>query len=75
MIIGFKIIGTSALGQTWECCGKIENVDWPDHDLLGKAMKESFMQLTGGKAIFGKPGVGCRGPYSIVRIELHAVPS
>jgi hypothetical protein len=26
--------------------------------------------LTNGKAIYGKPGYGCRGPYGITRFEV-----
>ena len=73
-MIGFKIIGSAANGQTFECCGKIDNADWTDHDLLGKAMLDSYHQLTSGKAVFGKPGVGCRGPYKIQCIALQRMP-
>ena len=27
-------------------------------------------RLTNGKAIYGKPGYGCRGPYGITRFEV-----
>lgn len=70
MIIKFIVSGTAAGGQSFECRGAIDNADWNDQDLLGRAMRDSFMQLTQGKAVFGKPGIGCRGPYKITRFEL-----
>lgn len=35
-----------------------------------QATQNVFKQLTEGKAVFGKPGVGCKGPYKIT--EFHA---
>jgi hypothetical protein len=27
-------------------------------------MKRAFITLTTGRAVYGQPGVGCKGPYS-----------
>ena len=62
--------GIAASGQSWKTTGTVE-VEWID--AFDAAMRDSFRQLTGGKAVFGKPGVGCRGPYEIRRFELTAV--
>lgn len=63
----FVIEGTAADGQTWTCRGTVDS-DYPD--CLMDATRAGFQQLTGGKAVYGKPGVGCRGPYKINRFEL-----
>jgi hypothetical protein len=69
----FEILGTAAGGQTWETSGKIDDADNDLPAVFDDAMRLSFAQLTNGKAIFGKPGVGCSGPYKIRRIVIEAV--
>jgi hypothetical protein len=64
----FKLAGTGAGGQTWETRGTI-NCD--AGQAFAEAMRESFQQLTDGRAVFGLPGVGCNGPYDVVRIEIE----
>jgi hypothetical protein len=34
---------------------------------------EVFMQLTGGKAVFGSPGLKCVGPYRILKVMIELV--
>lgn len=63
-IYTFKMDGSGGDGQTWSTSGTIQ-CDWPD--AFNVAMSHTFEQLTNGQAIFGKPGVGCRGPYDIHR--------
>jgi hypothetical protein len=70
MISEYTIEGTSAGGQTWKTKGRV-STDYPECML--DAMQHSFLQLTQGKAVFGQPGVGCRGPYKINRVELVTV--
>lgn len=65
----YTVEGTGANGQTWKCEGHVP-MDIPDPECLTAVLRSSFNQLTGGKAIYGQPGVGCRGPYKFVRIEL-----
>lgn len=65
----FTVDGTAADGQTWFCRGDVEG-ELPQ--ILDAAMRQAFEQLTQGKAIFGHPGVGCRGPYKLRKFELLA---
>lgn len=44
------------------------------HDTFDVAMEETFHQLTHGKAVYGSPGVGCRGPYTIKRVVIEEQP-
>lgn len=67
MISKYTVEGTASDGQTWMTEGSV-NGDFPD--CLEDAMRAAFQQLTGGKAVFGQPGIGCRGPYKIKRFEL-----
>lgn len=67
----FEINGTAAKGQTWKAAGYI--VD-PSNDLtsvFNEAMRTSFEQLTEGKAVYGRPGVGCSGPYDVKKIVIE----
>ena len=58
--------GTAAGGQTWRTDGEVAIALEGDFPLvLTGALESSFMKLTQGLAIFGKPGVGCQGPYRI----------
>jgi hypothetical protein len=70
VISEFTIEGTAANGQTWTTKGRVTTL-YPE--CLMDAMRDSFFQLTQGKAVFGKPGVGCRGPYEISRFEMVTV--
>jgi hypothetical protein len=68
-----RMIGDGAEGQTWTTTGEIETGALEFHNALTQVMRQSFQQLTKGNAIFGQPGVGCRGPYAITRYALEAV--
>lgn len=63
----YTVVGTAAGDQTWTCEGTVTTT-FPD--CLEDAMRAAFQQLTQGKAVFGNPGVGCRGPYKITRFEI-----
>ena len=39
--------------------------------IVNEALAQSFDQLTNGKAIFGMPGLGCKGPYKIMGFTAH----
>jgi hypothetical protein len=43
------------------------------NDSFGYAMEETFRQLTNGRAVYGEPGVGCRGPYGIRSLLIEEV--
>jgi hypothetical protein len=70
----YTMKGSAADGQTWETNGAVEVAppDFPDVAML--ALKDTFMKLTQGNAVFGHPGVGCKGPYSIAELTVKANP-
>lgn len=68
----YKIEGLTGGGNTWSTEGTIEG-DIADPAIHRIAMTASFQQLTNGRAVFGTPGAGCRGPYSITRFVLEKV--
>ena len=70
MIYQYTLEGTGANGQTWSTTGTIENDPSEFGFILRQIMPDSFQQLTAGKAQYGQPGVGCKGPYSITRLEV-----
>lgn len=41
------------------------------YECFDLTMKDTFEQLTQGRAIYGQPGVGCRGPYAIKRVLIE----
>jgi hypothetical protein len=63
----YTIEGTDHSGNTWSTTGSVTGEFM---DCLSNAFRDSFMQLTRGKAIYGNPGVGCRGPYKVTRYLL-----
>lgn len=58
----YTVVGSAADNQTWMVKGEIL---CEFHEAFDKAMRDCFQQLTQGKAIFGKPGLGCNGPYEV----------
>lgn len=70
----FCVQGKAADGQSWKVEGDVVSERAGDFQLvLNSAMERSFFQLTRGKAVFGRPGVGCRGPYSITSLSVTLV--
>ena len=67
----FEIHGTAGNGQTWKTNGTVTDGDNDFMAVVDDAMRLSFNQLTGGKAVYGKPGVGCVGPYELQRIVIE----
>jgi hypothetical protein len=69
MTYRYTIDGIAADGQTWSTRGSVAT-DSPGAfpAIVEEAMQQSFLQLTQGKAQYGRPGVGCRGPYRITRL-------
>lgn len=64
--------GTAADGQTWRTEGVV-STDSPGEfvALFHEAMRGSFQELTRGRAVFGRPGAACRGPYRIRKFLLE----
>lgn len=71
MIYKWSMSGTAAQGQTWATEGTLEKSAGEFSTLLFDAMAETFQRLTQGKAVFGQPGVGCRGPYAVKRFTVE----
>ena len=54
--------------QVWQTKGKVH---CEFRESLDVAMKQSFYQLTTGKAVYGNPGAGgCRGPYTVTMLSI-----
>jgi len=68
----YMMVGTAANSQHWETHGEIsiENPGDFEH-CYREAMKDSFMKLTQGKAVYGLPSIGCIGPYTIEEFHLY----
>ena len=72
MKYSYQVSGTASQGQTWEATGTAETENLGDFMLVPEmAMRDAFMQMTQGKAVYGKPGVGCSGPYRITRLVIE----
>jgi hypothetical protein len=72
----YTVEGKEGGGETWRAQGFIETQNPGDFATVPQlAMRDSFMQLTEGKAEFGRPGVTCRGPYMITMLQVQEVPS
>ena len=68
----YAIEGTAANNQTWKVSGSTllsQDGDFPF--ILNECLGWAFQELTNGKAEYGKPGVGCNGPYQITRYLLE----
>lgn len=62
----YKLTGIAAAGQTWEVEGEYElHTPSAVPDMFLDILAQSFQALTHGKAVYGRPGLGCRGPYKI----------
>jgi len=66
----YSIEGTDGNGQVFTLGGTVRCV-WDD--LLHAVTADAYNELTGGRAIFGKPGVRCRGPYDFHTILIEQV--
>jgi hypothetical protein len=67
----YTISGTAARGQTWEVTGPVEIMPGGFCSAVLVTLREMYMQLNKGDAVFGKPGLGCDGPYAITKYLLE----
>lgn len=68
----YTVEGLAADEQTWSVSAPIATKTAGDFALLpAVVMRASFQALTEGKAIFGKPGLGCHGPYTITKFLIE----
>lgn len=71
MRYAYRVQGTAADGQTWDVAGEVVTNGLGEFmDTPSLAMRDAFMKLTGGRAQYGKPGVGCRGPYRVTHLSI-----
>lgn len=62
----YTVLGTAADEQTWEVSGSIQASDTPDVvAVTQEAFRRVFDDLTGRRAVYGHPGIGCHGPYTV----------
>jgi len=66
----FEIKGVARNAQTWTTQG-IFQCDL--NEAFDTAMRDSFLQLTNGKAVYGQPGKSCQGPYDIISVKIEQV--
>ena len=70
----YMIEGTATQDQTWVVSGErfLEaRSEFPF--LVTMCLRDSFQQLTNGNAVFGKPGLDCRGPYSVRKLVIEEI--
>jgi hypothetical protein len=68
----YTVEGVAADDQSWSASGEVTVGREGDFQLaLLEAQREAFTQLTQGRAVYGKPGVGCRGPYKITKLTIE----
>jgi hypothetical protein len=67
----YQVQGTSADGQNWTVIGVVHTTGLGEFmDAPALAMRDAFMKLTDGRAQYGRPGVGCRGPYEVTSLSI-----
>jgi hypothetical protein len=70
------IEGYGADGQTWAITETLKTDEIGQFMSLPPVlMRRAFHKLTNGTAIFGQPGVGCKGPYTVTRMLIEQVLS
>lgn len=67
----YFVDGSDVNGEAFQITGYVDAVAgdvWTKvPEVIGS---EVFIQLTNGKAVFGKPGLTCKGPYTIDTITI-----
>jgi hypothetical protein len=68
----YTVSGTARHDQTWTVNGtSLMPSSGVISDMVDDIMHAVFTARTQGKAIYGKPGVGCEGPYRITKLVLE----
>ena len=67
----YTVDGIGSNDNTWKITGNLVIAPAQFPDIFDMIMEDVFNQLTRGKAVYGKPGVGCAGPYTVNRILLE----
>jgi hypothetical protein len=69
----YSMSGTAAMGQTFAVQGRIGLKPGDFSEAFTQAMRDAFSRITRGRAVFGKPGIGCDGPYTIREFTIQVV--
>ena len=65
----WTVEGAAADDQAFICSGDLTaDIAVDGAKFIESALRGTFAQLTHSKAVFGRPGVGCRGPYTTTRV-------
>lgn len=67
----WSISGYDAHNNTWATHGKVSVKTSEFPQIFDMVMRQSFGQLTQGKAVYGKPGVRCVGPYQVTSVIIN----
>lgn len=67
----YHITGTASQGQTWATNGQVTAEPGDFTEVVQAALIGSFEDLTSGKAVYGRPGIGCDGPYRILELIIR----
>jgi len=69
----YEMSGTGTGGQqNWTVTGTVTLISDRDFMFVGdKVLAEVFQKLTRGDAVFGKPGIGCSGPYHVKKMTVE----
>lgn len=68
----YDVRGIDGNGNAWSVLGSTEVAEdqgWMT--VIENAIQDAFQQVTGGTAMYGCPGVGCRGPYKITHLSIE----
>ncbi|HEY7415674.1 MAG TPA: hypothetical protein VH593_10820 [Ktedonobacteraceae bacterium] len=72
MKYSYMVCGVSHEDNTWEVSGQVETELAGDFiNTPSMAMQQAFEKLTQGKAVYGKPGWGCNGPYRVTKLYIQ----
>jgi hypothetical protein len=63
----YSVTGTAGANASFTVSGHV-HCDFAH--VFNAIMTQTFQDLTSGKAVFGQPGVGCKGPYQIDSINI-----
>jgi len=64
----YTITGLDGNDNTWTVAGKVQVDEFIAAPTF--AMQDGFRKLTQGEAVYGQPGVGCRGPYKVTNMTI-----
>lgn len=68
----YVVDGTDATGQKWQVTGYVDTFPGGVFRKVPEvAEAEMFVQLTQGKAVFGHPGLMCKGPYRVRKFVIE----